>query len=319
MRGRIFTSSLFALLGLLVAAEIASAQVRVGVGRGGVGVATPGASFQYGRGYYPGGFYPGGYYPGNYYGRNSWYYGGSPWYNNYPSTSFYYTPRYYSGPSNYITNPGWINYSGDYMNQPTYDSRTNDNQIALRINVPDPQARVLIEGQPTRQMGTVRTYVSPPLQPGNTYSYTVRASWMDNGREMSEEKKLEGQPGQEITFNFTDGLGRTPAAADRRDRPATNDQNIRPAAAGVTDRPHTGKVVQAGDGKLTMTDMDGTNQHTHNVAANATITSDGKPCRLDELQKGFQVKVTMGAEPNTATKIEAQSVAKAAPQPEPEP
>jgi hypothetical protein len=43
---------------------------------------------------------------------------------------------------------------------------------------------------------------------------------------------------------------------------------------------HQGKVVGVGAGKLTMTDMAGKNQHTHEVATDAAITCEGKTCGL---------------------------------------
>jgi hypothetical protein len=50
-----------------------------------------------------------------------------------------------------------------------------------------------------------------------------------------------------------------------------------PAVA--ADKSHEGIVVSAGEGKLTMTMMDGKNKHSHEVAAAAKITlDDKKPC-----------------------------------------
>ena len=71
---------------------------------------------------------------------------------------------------------------------------------------------------------------------------------------------------------------------------------------------HEGMIVAAGDGKLTMTDKDGKNEHTHAVPADTRITCDGKECKLDELKKGFAVKVTMEkkADKEVVTRIEAR-------------
>jgi hypothetical protein len=72
---------------------------------------------------------------------------------------------------------------------------------------------------------------------------------------------------------------------------------------------HEGVVVKAGDGKLTMSDKNGTNERTHQVAADAKISLDGKECRLDELRKGTPVKVTVEVkgERKVATRIEARN------------
>lgn len=63
-----------------------------------------------------------------------------------------------------------------------------------------------------------------------------------------------------------------------------------PAMAAET---HAGKVVEAADGKLIMTDNDGKNRHTHTVPTTATITCDGKACKLEDLKAGFGVTVTI--------------------------
>src|SRR5216684_1085420 len=63
-----------------------------------------------------------------------------------------------------------------------------------------------------------------------------------------------------------------------------------PALAATT---HKGKVVEAGAGKLTMTDMTGTNQHTHAVAVDATITCGGQKCGPEDLQAGATITVTL--------------------------
>jgi hypothetical protein len=71
---------------------------------------------------------------------------------------------------------------------------------------------------------------------------------------------------------------------------------------------HEGLIVSALDGKLTMTDKDGKNEHIHNVAADAKITCDGKDCKLTELKKGETVKVTTEkkGDKTMAVKIEAK-------------
>jgi hypothetical protein len=71
---------------------------------------------------------------------------------------------------------------------------------------------------------------------------------------------------------------------------------------------HDGTVVKAGDGKLTMTSTLDKKEHTHNVAADAKITLDGKACKLEDLKEGFTVKVTTKKDdPTTAVRIAGKS------------
>jgi len=69
---------------------------------------------------------------------------------------------------------------------------------------------------------------------------------------------------------------------------------------------HEGKVVEAAKGKLTMTDLDGKNKHTHEVADSAKITLDGKAAKLDELKSGYTIEVTTDGK-SGATAISAKS------------
>jgi len=84
-----------------------------------------------------------------------------------------------------------------------------------------------------------------------------------------------------------------------------------PALAADT---HKGKVVEAGSGKLTMTDSKGEHQHTHEVSTDVTITCGGKKCGLEDLKAGRTVTVTMEKKGDTpvVTKIKTKGAAKKA-------
>jgi hypothetical protein len=86
-------------------------------------------------------------------------------------------------------------------------------------------------------------------------------------------------------------LGAIPTAADDPQKEGT----------------HQGIVVKAGNSQLTMTDMSGKNEHSHAVADTATIMCDGKQCKLEDLEKGCTVKVTLERKEDkmVATRIEA--------------
>jgi Cu/Ag efflux protein CusF len=70
---------------------------------------------------------------------------------------------------------------------------------------------------------------------------------------------------------------------------------------------HQGKVVETSAGKLTMTDMTGKNQHTHDISSEATVSRAGKTAALTDLKAGDSVTITMekkGEKP-AVTKVEA--------------
>jgi hypothetical protein len=71
---------------------------------------------------------------------------------------------------------------------------------------------------------------------------------------------------------------------------------------------HQGKVIVAGAGKLTMEDMMGNMQYTHEVAPNAEIMCEGKKCGLSDVKMGDMVQVTVDkqGDKTVVTKIEVK-------------
>ena len=76
---------------------------------------------------------------------------------------------------------------------------------------------------------------------------------------------------------------------------------------------HEGLVVQAKGDRLTMTDMDGKNEHSHQVAADAKITLDGKDCTLADLPKGAKIKVSMAVRGDSKVAGAASSARRSSP------
>jgi uncharacterized protein (TIGR03000 family) len=61
--------------------------------------------------------------------------------------------------------------------------RTEDDtdSVLLIAHLPE-HAQIWFDDAPTRQRGTLRKFVSPPLTPGRDYTYTVRVAWREDGR-----------------------------------------------------------------------------------------------------------------------------------------
>jgi uncharacterized protein (TIGR03000 family) len=55
----------------------------------------------------------------------------------------------------------------------------------------------------TQQTGTERSYNTPSLETGWTYSYTVRATWMEGSREMTQERVISVAPGGSYVVDFS--------------------------------------------------------------------------------------------------------------------
>jgi uncharacterized protein (TIGR03000 family) len=57
--------------------------------------------------------------------------------------------------------------------------------VLLIAHLPE-NARLWIEDVPMPQQGTLRQFLSPPLTPGQTYTYTIRVQWLENGQWVSQ-------------------------------------------------------------------------------------------------------------------------------------
>ncbi len=192
---------LSAVAGLLLWPDAGQAQVRIGVGIGG---GRGGVGFYYGN--YPAyrGFYPG-YYPGYYgyygYGRNPYYY---PQYGVVPYVPRYYTPYVYVPRYTTVLTPGYTTvpyYVPDPVQRVDVTPRAG-NIARIEVRVP-PGATVWFDGTRTQQTGAVRSFVSPELVPGYDYTYVIRATWVESGKEVTQERKLVVQAGQDYSVDFT--------------------------------------------------------------------------------------------------------------------
>jgi uncharacterized protein (TIGR03000 family) len=226
MRNRILLSLGIAGLVLLVATEPAAAQRRV-VGGGRVRVSA-------GRAYYGGRAYNRGYY-GGYRGYNRPYYAGvnRPYYGGwgrgygvgaygyplvggaYPVAAGYALGSGYYGP-NVISNLGpayAANTTTTY--QSFYSGPQGDpNTAQIVVIVPNPNAQVLFNGTLMQQKGTNRNFVTPPLSADKESHYRVTATWMENGQQVSRERRITVEPGARVEINFNEAGGEMPNVPD---------------------------------------------------------------------------------------------------------
>jgi uncharacterized protein (TIGR03000 family) len=97
-------------------------------------------------------------------------------------------------------NPG-MTQSGYYnpaMASPKQEAR-------LIVHLP-PQANLTIDDNPTRSRSDTRVFLTPPLDPGKTYTYTLRGEINRDGRFVHETKTVEVKAGElsEVTLRFGD-------------------------------------------------------------------------------------------------------------------
>ncbi len=90
----------------------------------------------------------------------------------------------------------------------------SDNRARIWLTVPA-DAQVWFDGEPTQQTGALRQFVSPPLGPGRSYTYAVRARWTKDGKPVEEERRVRVQAGASSRLDFTPSAGGNDAGGSR--------------------------------------------------------------------------------------------------------
>jgi len=89
-------------------------------------------------------------------------------------------------------------YHNPAMNNPAREAR-------LIVHIP-PQASLTIEDYPTQSRSDTRVFTTPPLEPGKTYTYTLRGELNRDGRFVHVTKNVEVKAGEvsDVTVRFGD-------------------------------------------------------------------------------------------------------------------
>ena len=194
----------------LVVPTAAQAQ-RGGGGRGGGGGGDRGGyggygGFGYGRGFYGYGYG---------YGFGGLYLGYP--YGGYDDSYPLYAPAYTPPPSSAL----YLNGSSPYAlvpseGRPAYKGASDQSNAVLppapapvgntaniRVLLPDPNAKVLVDDTPTVSTGPIRTLATPELTPGQTFHYSLTILVDDGIRTISEKRRIEVTAGHTTVVDFT--------------------------------------------------------------------------------------------------------------------
>jgi uncharacterized protein (TIGR03000 family) len=68
-------------------------------------------------------------------------------------------------------------------------------------------AEVWFDDYKTRQTGGQRTFTSPPLQAGRTFTYEVKARWTQDGKPVEKAQKVKVQGGETSQVEFRPDAG----------------------------------------------------------------------------------------------------------------
>lgn len=97
----------------------------------------------------------------------------------------------------------------------TAPAPSSASRAQVRVMLPDPDARVWFDGRATRTTGTARAFVTPALEPGYDYQFTIGATWTQNGRVVTQQRVVDLQAGQAVTVDFRQPLSAARAAPAR--------------------------------------------------------------------------------------------------------
>jgi uncharacterized protein (TIGR03000 family) len=143
-----------------------------------------------------------GYYP--YYGLYGYY----PYYDayGYTGSGLGYNSSYYSSgggeePPLVDDYPSVTTPAASYPSYYPAATAESDEKAHITANVPA-DARLWFDGTLTKSTGPVREFSSPLLTPGRQYTYEVRATWNEDGHEVTQAKKLAVTAGANITLDF---------------------------------------------------------------------------------------------------------------------
>jgi uncharacterized protein (TIGR03000 family) len=81
--------------------------------------------------------------------------------------------------------------------------QAQENSVQLKVLVPQDNAKVFFDEKLTTQKGDERTFLSPPLERGYSYRYTITAKWWPNNyTEVIRTKVVNVKPGQSLTVDL---------------------------------------------------------------------------------------------------------------------
>ncbi len=207
---------------LFVAAALVFLTPALSEARGGGG--HGGGGFHAG-GFHVGGFHTGGYhvghygYGGSYYlhpyggyhhhdlyrsyygGGYPYYYNGYPYYYGYPSYYGDYYPDYGLSTSGYLDS-GSLGTTTDPLNQPSTTAPT-PSEAAAHITVTLPaNAQLWFNDALMLTTGPVREFDTPPVAQGKQFKYTVKATWKEDNKDVTQTQQVTFTAGQIVQVKF---------------------------------------------------------------------------------------------------------------------
>jgi uncharacterized protein (TIGR03000 family) len=112
-----------------------------------------------------------------------------------PQSWSYYSPV---SPRNYYFDPTIGAYYGSTGAEDYYDS-SGKRPIRVNLRVPS-DAKIWFDGSQTNQTGTIRSFVSPPVDVGPEYAYQIQVQWKQDGKDIAQTRQINVHGGDVINL-----------------------------------------------------------------------------------------------------------------------
>lgn len=82
------------------------------------------------------------------------------------------------------------------------EKKNGSKEARIKVILPSPDAKLWFNNAPIARTGAERAFASPALEEGKAYKYRVKATWKENGADVTREKKVVFRAGEEVVIDF---------------------------------------------------------------------------------------------------------------------
>jgi uncharacterized protein (TIGR03000 family) len=170
----------------------------------------------------------------------------------------------------------------------------NQDKATIAVNLPE-GAKLTFDDAATVSTGSDRLFITPALERGRDFHYTLEAKLTRDGKTETTSKQITVRAGEQTRVDLR-------FAKDAPYGGLTGDGDSYGEVS------HEGRIISSTADQLTMGDKDGQNKHSHTILRDTKITLDGKDSKLEDLKPGMEVRVTpKEGDKDKASRIEAKT------------
>ena len=119
-----------------------------------------------------------------------------------------YSPTYYAVYPSAVgsTSPSYAATSSEGYYNTSTTAASGKRPVHVNLRVPG-DAKIWFDGSQTKQTGTARSFVSPPLDAGQEYAYQIRVQWKQDGKDVKQTRQVTVHAGDVINLSLGSSSG----------------------------------------------------------------------------------------------------------------